>query len=195
MDVCHGTMSTGVIGDQWLWRVLARNGYDDIVWQLATTTDYPSFGYMTKQGATTLWELWNGDTANPSMNSRNHVMQLGDFMQWCFEDLAGIRSDSRLVGFKHLTMAPSFETEGCEWVNASYETPYGLVVSKWKRTSDGSLHWLVSVPANSTAEITLPVSDRRRVTVNGKQAPKATNVVGENGVWMIGSGTYCIDIK
>ena len=43
---------------------------------------------MIKKGATTIWELWNGDTANPAMNSRNHVMLLGDLLIWFYEDLA-----------------------------------------------------------------------------------------------------------
>lgn len=42
-------------------------------------------GYMAQQGATTIWELWNGNTANPAMNSGNHVMLLGDLLPWCYE--------------------------------------------------------------------------------------------------------------
>ena len=48
---------------------------------------------MVEKGATTIWELWNGDTADPAMNSGNHVMQIGDLAVWMYEYLAGIRSD------------------------------------------------------------------------------------------------------
>ena len=59
-------------------------------------------GLYGEQGATTIWELWNGNTANPAMNSGNHVMLLGDFLPWCYENLAGIKSERGRgkVGFK-----------------------------------------------------------------------------------------------
>ena len=63
-----------------LLRELSRRGFADVAYMLATNTTYPSWGYMAEQGATTIWELWNGNTANPAMNSGNHVMLLGDFL-------------------------------------------------------------------------------------------------------------------
>ena len=81
-------ISCGVIGVQWLLRELSRRGFADVAYMLATNTTYPSWGYMAEQGATTIWELWNGNTANPAMNSGNHVMLLGDFLPWCYENLA-----------------------------------------------------------------------------------------------------------
>ena len=74
---------------------------------------------MIDKGATTIWELWNGDTADPAMNSGNHVMLLGDLMTWYYENLAGIKSDPQQVGFKKIVMAPYFP-DGLDWVNASY---------------------------------------------------------------------------
>ena len=65
----------------------------------------PVWGYMVDQGATTIWELWNGDTADPAMNSGNHVMQIGDLAVWMYEYLAGIRSDPENPGFRHASSA------------------------------------------------------------------------------------------
>ena len=59
---------------------------------------------MIENGATTIWELWNGNTADPAMNSGNHVMLLGDFLIWLYEDLAGIKPDPLNPGFKHIVM-------------------------------------------------------------------------------------------
>jgi alpha-L-rhamnosidase len=78
----HGHISTGLIGAQWINRVLTQYGRADIAYKLVTNTDYPSWGYMAKNGATTIWELWNGNTANPAMNSGNHLMLLGDLLIW-----------------------------------------------------------------------------------------------------------------
>ena len=103
-----GHISTGVIGTQWLMRWLTAFGRADIAYRLATNRDYPSWGYMVENGATTIWELWNGNTANPSMNSQNHVMLLGDLIIWYYENLAGIKNNPGNTGFKEIEMKPSF---------------------------------------------------------------------------------------
>ena len=81
----------GVIGISWLLRGLSDNGFSDIAYMIATQKSYPSWGYMAENGATTTWELWNGDKASPRMNSGNHVMLLGDLLTWCYQYLGGIR--------------------------------------------------------------------------------------------------------
>ena len=73
-------------------RGLTEYGGLELAYKIVTNDTYPSWGYMIKKGATTIWELWNGDTANPAMNSRNHVMLLGDLLIWFYEDLAGIKN-------------------------------------------------------------------------------------------------------
>jgi alpha-L-rhamnosidase len=83
----NGHISTGVIGTQWLMRGLTEYGRPDLAYRIASNDDYPSWGYMVKHGATTIWELWNGDTANPAMNSHNHIMLLGDLMAWFYQDI------------------------------------------------------------------------------------------------------------
>ena len=150
-----GHISCGVIGVQWLMRELSANGFADVAFLLATNKTYPSWGYMVENGATTIWELWNGNTANPAMNSANHVMLLGDLLPWCFENLAGIKSDRSEVAFKHIVMKPNFEIQDLSFVNSSYTTPYGEVVSKWRKNLQ-ELTWSVEIPANTTAELHLP---------------------------------------
>ena len=95
-----GHIGTGLIGGQWLNRVLSDNGRPDVAYTLASQKTYPSWGYMIEQGATTIWELWNGDTADPAMNSRNHVMLVGDLGIWFYEYVAGIRPDPEHPGFE-----------------------------------------------------------------------------------------------
>ncbi len=151
----NGQVSTGVIGIQWLMKALTAMGRTDIAFLLATNKNYPGWGYMVEQGATTIWELWNGDTADPSMNSANHVMLLGDLIAWCYQDLAGIRSCSDRTGYKHIVLKPDFSLQELSKVDASYLTPYGKVVSKWKKTPV-HLDWEVVIPANTTAEVHLP---------------------------------------
>lgn len=169
-----GHISSGVIGVQWLLRELSRKGYADVAYLLATNKSYPSWGYMAERGATTIWELWNGDTANPEMNSGNHVMLLGDLIPWCYENLGGIRSDrsSGKIGFKHIIMKPNFDIQDISYADVSYRSPYGRITSNWKKTLQ-HLEWDITIPANTTAEVHLP---------NGK-------------IERIGSGSYHYNVE
>lgn len=167
MTTGNGHVTCGVIGISWLLRGLSDNGFSDVAYLLATNKSYPSWGYMAENGATTIWELWNGDRANPAMNSGNHVMLLGDLLTWCYQYLAGIRQskgEGNTCGtaYQSLILQPSFGIQDCEWVNGSYETPYGKVVSQWKKTLQ-QLEWQVEIPANTTATICLPNGTKKEI--------------------------------
>jgi alpha-L-rhamnosidase len=163
-----GHVSCGVIGISWLMRGLSDNGFSDVAWLLATQRTYPSWGYMTENGATTIWELWNGDKADPKMNSGNHVMLLGDLLRWCYEYLGGIRSvcccatATNQTAYKHFRLAPAFDIQNCEWANVSYDSPYGKIVSNWKKTLQ-HVEWDVEVPCNTTATICLPDGTTKKI--------------------------------
>lgn len=186
-------VSTGMIGMQFMMRGLSRYGRPDLALTLATNRTYPSWGYMIDRGATTIWELWNGDTADPAMNSGNHLMQLGDLIAWDWENLAGIQADPAAPGFKHILMKPDFP-QGLEWVDASYESMYGTIGSHWKRTG-GGLSWSVEIPANTTATLRVPASDVSQVEADGKplaENPALTDVRASDGfvTFEAGSGSY-----
>ena len=155
-----GHITSGIIGISWLLRTLSDNGYPDVAFHLATQKTYPSWGYMTENGATTIWELWNGDKADPAMNSGNHVMLLGDLLTWCYEYLAGIRPED--TAFRHIFLKPEFTIQDCFNVDATYQTPYGLIVSKWKKTLQ-KLHWEVTIPCNTSATVCLPSGEQREI--------------------------------
>jgi alpha-L-rhamnosidase len=125
-----------------------------LAWRIVNQRSFPSYGYMIEHGATTIWELWNGNTADPAMNSANHVMLLGDLLLWYYEDLAGIRNAEGSLGYTHLDMAPCFPEE-LHHVKAWQRTATGLVRSEWTRQDD-SLSWQIEIPANATASIRIP---------------------------------------
>ena len=156
----QGTVSCGVIGISWLMRTLSDNGFGEVAYLLATNTKYPSWGYMVKNGATTIWELWNGDKANPSMNSGNHVMLLGDLVTWCYGYLGGIRPAA--PGYKKIVLNPDFSIPDCFSANVQYTTPYGPVSSKWRKTLE-KLQWDVEVPFNTTAEVWFPDGSKKEI--------------------------------
>ena len=186
-------ISTGVIGTQWLMRGLTENRQAAAAVNLAANTSYPSWGYMLSQGATTIWELWNGNTANPQMNSQNHIMLLGDLLIWLFEDIAGIKSDDAAAAFKQIVMRPSFDA-GLKEAAASYESPYGKIASHWKIQGD-TIAWDITIPANASALVHIPARSAAAVSESGNTISGAAGLVltkWENGIAVIkaGSGQY-----
>lgn len=184
---------TGMMGAMWFMRGLTDHGKADLAYTVATQTSYPSWGYMIEHGATTIWELWNGNTADPLMNSWNHQMLLGDLLIWYYEHLAGIKSDPEQPGFKRVVMNPIFP-QGLDHVNASYESVYGLIESHWRK-ENGRLAWQVTIPPNATARICLPATAENHVSESGNSLSESAGVrvleQGENTVWVeIGSGSY-----
>ena len=158
----HAHISTGLIGSQWLMRGLTEFGYEDLAYILASNKTYPSWGYMVENNATTIWELWNGNTADPGMNSQNHVMLLGDLLTWFYENLGGIRTDKTSVGFKKIIMKPAIPA-GLSFVNASYSSMHGLIKSNWKNSID-KFEWNISIPANTSAIVYIPASSIDEIT-------------------------------
>jgi alpha-L-rhamnosidase len=158
-------VGTGLVGIQQLMRTLTAAGQGDLAYRLAVQDTYPSWGYMVRHGATTVWELWDGDTADIAMNSGNHVMLIGDAVIWLYEDVAGIKSDPEQPGFRHILMRPT-PVGDLRFAKAGYRSPYGLIVSEWRKES-GTFAWNVGVPPNSTATLFVPASSPDAVTEGG----------------------------
>ena len=183
-----GHVSTGVLGIQHLMRGLTEYGNIDLAYKIATNRTYPSWGYMIDNGATTIWELWNGNTADPAMNSANHVMLLGDLIIWYYEDLAGIKNHPESVAFKKLLMEPKFP-EGLTHVDASYNSVYGEITSKWSK-ENGRFTWNITIPGNTSAIVKLP----KEMNVIAPDHDGVRNVSdSDQGIEIeLGSGSYTI---
>jgi alpha-L-rhamnosidase len=174
-------------------RVLSDNGRPDLALRIATQPDCPGWGHMVNQGATTIWELWNGDTAGPEENSRNHVMLIGDLLPWMYEYLAGIRPDPSAPGYRRIVLKPVF-VAGLDFVRAWRETTAGRITSQWSR-KNGAIVWNVSVPIGGTATVYVPAIVPVNVLENNKPAADAPGVKflrqeKDAAIYEIGSGTY-----
>lgn len=189
----RGHIGTGLIGGQFLTRVLSDSRRPDLVYTIATQQDYPSWGYMIKKGATTIWELWNGDTADPAMNSGNHVMLVGDLVVWFYEYLAGIRSDPSDPGFKKIIMKPTVVGD-LNYVSASYKSIHGKISSTWS-IKNNIFSWDIIIPPNTEAILYVPSRSIENIKINGKKALK-NKVIDylhqEMGcqIFRVGSGHY-----
>ncbi|MDE6824120.1 MAG: family 78 glycoside hydrolase catalytic domain [Duncaniella sp.] len=188
IETNKGHISTGVIGVNWLMRELSRIGRGDVAAMLASNKTYPSYGYEIEKGATTIWELWNGDTASRRMNSNNHVMMLGDHINWYYQDLAGF--NPLKPGYKEILLKPDFSIQQMDSVDATYRTPYGLLGSKWVKTPM-HIDWRVEIPCNTTAILCVPTPDRNAVKAQGATYIRSE---GSDSYWKVGSGVYNFDI-
>jgi len=149
-------LSTGFVGSPYLPHVLSRFGHDEVAFALLHQTDWPSWLYAVTQGATTIWERWDGWThdrgfQSTGMNSFNHYAY-GSIGEWLYSRVAGIAP--RRAGYKHVHFAP---TPGGKLTQAraTLQTLYGEVSSAWT-LSAGAFTLQVKVPANATATVQLP---------------------------------------
>lgn len=144
----------GILGAKYVPRALSDNGYTELAYQLITQPEFPGWANWLKQGATTLWESWNGDS------SLNHIM-FGDISAWMYHYLTGLRPDPENPGFKHMIIAPQ-PVSGMEWAKADYDSPYGKITIAWKN-HDGDFKLEVQIPDNTTATVVLPDSATQTV--------------------------------
>jgi alpha-L-rhamnosidase len=179
-------VGTGLVGAQWLMRTLTDNGQADLAYKIATQKTYPGWGYMAEQGATTVWELWNGNTADPAMNSGNHVMQIGDLAVWMYEYLAGIRTDPAQPGFRHALIRP-YPAGDLTFVKASHKTMYGDLTTSWKRDKD-KFTLDVTIPPNTTATVWVPAQSPGDVVADRGLKPLRSE--GRAVLYELPSGTY-----
>lgn len=158
----------GITGGYFIVQVLLGEGRSDLMYLMATKSDYPDWGHMLGQGATTLWESWD------SNSSRLHSSYL-HIGAWFIEGLAGIQPDPNAPGYKHFILQPGvFRNASPDWVKASYESPYGEIRCDWQ-VVEGRLEVTATVPPNTTALLRLPTCKPESVRENGQ---KPTNVAG-----------------
>ncbi len=195
-------LSTGFIGVRHLCPVLTEAGRKDIAYRLLLNDTFPSWGYSIKHGATTIWERWDGWTEHkgfqdPGMNSFNHY-SLGSVGEWLYSSVAGIELDDNENAFKRFVVKP-YPDDRLDFANASFESMHGLIESSWKRTS-AAFEMKVTVPANTSAIIHVPVEGSASVTEGGKPAREAEGlgfIRSEDGyeVYTAGSGSYSFSVK
>jgi alpha-L-rhamnosidase len=181
-----GHIDTGILGSKYILNVLSGNGRHDVAYRMAAQTDLPGWGWWIGQGATTLWEQWDGGM------SRNHIM-FGEISAWFFKHLAGINPDPAAPGFKRILIKPG-PTGDLTAARAEYDSVRGRIISDWK-IEHGRFRLRVVIPPNTTAAVHVPAKDAASVTEGGKAAADSEQVRFlrmEDGraVFDIGSGGF-----
>lgn len=157
----HGDcLQTGFLGTSILMDTLTYDaGAPDVAYTLLLQHKNPSWLYSVDQGATTIWERWNSYVkatgfGPAGMNSFNHYAY-GAVLSWMYGTMAGIREGSSGKGFKEFVLAP-LPDRRIGNVDASFDSPYGMIRSAWSYGKDGSWIWNFTIPPNTTATVTVP---------------------------------------
>lgn len=188
-------LSTGFVGVGYLCPVLTEAGYTDVAYRLLNNETYPSWGYTIKNGATTIWERWDGWTEesgfqSPNMNSFNHY-SLGSVGEWLYRCVAGI--DLGEPGYGRILIHPHPGGE-LAWARAEYDSVHGKIVSGWK-IEDSEFKLEVTIPANTAATVHIPSLESSTVLESGVPLDEAEGVEvqcehGNETIVSIGSGNY-----
>lgn len=184
-------LSTGFLGTPYLCQVLSQNGYSSVAYDLVLQKTYPSWLYPVKMGATTIWERWDGIKTDStfedkSMNSFNHY-SYGAVGDWMYQQMAGLQLGK--AGYKHILIKPEPHHK-FSFAKATFQSMYGQVLSGWE-VNNGTMQIHVTIPPNTTADITLPQAHTEDVKLDGKPISPDTAHTGDDGVTIsIGSGDY-----
>ena len=149
-------LGTGFLSTPLILDVLAQ--YDlDAAYRLLENEEMPGWLFMPQNGATTIWESWEGTQAQGGIASLNHYSK-GAVCEWLFKTMCGIQVD----GENHFSIAPK-PGESFTYAKASYESIYGMVACGWEKTETG-FAFAVQIPANTEAMIQLPNDEIHAVT-------------------------------
>jgi alpha-L-rhamnosidase len=185
-------IDVGLLGTKAILNALSENGYADQAYMLASQETFPSWGWWIVNGATTLFENWPIDSKSDI--SLNHIM-FGEISAWMYKALGGILPDEEKPGFKNVILKPHF-VKGLDNFEAIHNSPYGMIISSWKREKD-SILYSVTIPPNSTATIFL---EGETILENGKDISgiseiKASRTANDMTLINTRSGKYSFSFK
>ncbi len=185
--------------------ILTRNFYGallgtDVAFALLNQRGYPGWLYPIGRGATTMWERWDGIRPDgtfqeQSMNSFNHYA-FGAIGDWMYRTIGGLDVDDTAPGYKHAIIAPVVGG-GITGAKTELQTSYGLLGSEWQ-VQNGAMTLTVTVPANTTASVTLrnttaATAREGGVALSSAAGVRSVRAEGKDVVVTVGSGRYVFD--
>ena len=166
-----GRMNTGFHSTLCLMKELVKRGYTNKAYELLETKEFPSWGYSIEQGATSIWERWDGFVKGrgfqgAGMNSFNHYA-FGAIGEWMYENIIGIQPDPDSPGFRHFILKP-LPGGSLTWAKGSYNSISGKIDAGWKK--EGSrFEYDFTIPPNTTATVCIPGKSSENVLLNNNK--------------------------
>jgi alpha-L-rhamnosidase len=195
IDRRGGHLSTGFYGTGYLPSVLTTAGHLETAFRVLTQQTFPSWGYSIRQGATSIWEHWDGWRDDkgfkaPIMNSFSHYA-FGSVSEWLFAAVAGI--DTQGPGFRRIVIHPRIGG-GLTRVEAHYDAISGRIVSAWRIERD-RFFLEVTIPANTRAQVVLPTADLKAISegetsIDDAEGVEFHRIESDEIILEVGSGDY-----
>nr|WP_167521240.1 alpha-L-rhamnosidase [Paenibacillus timonensis] len=148
-DDLHGHLDTGIFGTSFLFDLFSEQGETDLALEMVLSKEFPGYGYMLDNGATTLWESWDGH------DSHNHPM-FGSVSAWFYKHVAGIAPHPEAVAFGRAVFRP-FRARRLSHASATTHTIRGPYTVRWSKVNRVSWECQVQIPPNCRAEVYFPL--------------------------------------
>ena len=191
------SLTTGFVTVGLLCPVLAEIGREDLAFRLLHNDRYPSWLYSIRNGATTIWERWDGWTAehgfqSARMNSFNHY-SLGSVGQWFLSGILGIDQTPDSAGYRSAVLRPHFDPE-LDWAGGGLETSRGRFASSWQREGE-EIRWTVTIPPGEPAQTFIPGVRAAQVREGGESASRSDAITAVQEMatgtwWQLPPGQY-----
>lgn len=184
-------LTTGIFGTKLLLETLSQRGRHDLALALANRRTFPSWGWMLENGATTLWEDWEGTT---DTKSHSHPM-FGSISGWFYRWVGGIQPAPDAVGFDRVLIRPQIP-HGLEWAKSSHQSIRGRIESNWETSVEGARFEIV-IPPDTIAMVELPAGETTESGVALDLAPGVIvgEVIGKTQRIQLASGHYRFLVK
>ena len=159
---------------------------DDLIFEMASKKTFPSWGYMLENGATAIWESWDGRISH----IHDTLISIGS---WFIQGIAGVRMDENNPGFKHFLIRPAVVGD-LTGAKSGFDSVYGRIAVDWKSKGD-DFRMNVSVPANTMATVYIPTKAHSDVMEGDTSADKAVGVrflrtENKYAIYLVDSGEY-----
>lgn len=178
-----GQFNTGIFGTKYILETLSAHASPNEVFKVVNSKEFPGWGFMIDNGATTIWETWK-ESDNTFTNC--HPM-FGTVTEWFYRWLGGIRPDPKNPGFKVFLLAPR-APDGLDSISCVYHSPYGEIVSNWKKGSEDTIVYEMKIPNGSTAQVSLSIAPFQKLSIE-----KAGEVFMPEDIKRIDSGEFRLE--
>jgi alpha-L-rhamnosidase len=175
----NGHLDTGMHGTYFVMKYLMEADRNDLIYEMTSKKDYPGWGYMLANGATTSWEGWTGQS-----HIHDTLISIG---AWFTEGIGGIRSDEKFPGFKHFFVKPAVVGD-LNFAKARYRSIHGDIVSDW-RIENGKYKLAVTVPPGTSATVVVP--GKAPIKTQAKKSSQSD--VAVNRSFDVGPGTHSFE--
>ena len=198
----QGHLSTGIFSTKMMLNYLSDQNLDEINYAMMNQKEFPGYGYMIDNGATTLWENW----AFKEHDSKNHPM-FGSVSEWFYKSLLGIQQTESSVAFSEIKIKPSV-VGGLTWAKGHYQSVRGRIANDWWKFGD-DFFMNIEIPANTQAIVYVPLVKKARPSIyegnlllveNGQAVATDTEIelIEKNRsyyIFRVGSGTYNFAVR